>query len=392
MTERAPLGLTEEALAAAAAEGDPESLAASVRLRDRFGPELAAAAVTQVVLRRRAAAKFGAAAGDLFFTRDGLEQATRPDVAGHHARRFLASGATRVADLGCGIGADAMAMLRAGLEVIAIERDPETADVARANLSAVPGGRFEVRVGAAEEVWATLAASSTAAFCDPARRTARGRSWRLEDLSPAWPFVVALLSGDRPAGVKLGPGLARRLIPDHVEAEWLSSHGDTVELGLWAGAGAVPGRRSAVLVESGDRLVVDPDASTPPVSDPLGHLYEPLGAVTRSGALPTLATELDAALIHPEIGYLTSDEPRLSPWASRFAVEAQFAYREKDLRDWVRKERIGILEIKTRGLGVDPAVLRRRLRLHGPHSATVVLTRARTGPTAMVVRRTQDCC
>ena len=66
----------------------------------------------------------------------GLEQATRPEVADHHASRFLEAGVRRVIDLGCGIGSDSMAFARAGLEVVAVDVDPATAAVAQANLAA----------------------------------------------------------------------------------------------------------------------------------------------------------------------------------------------------------------------------------------------------------------
>src|SRR5215213_7902025 len=48
----------------------------------------AAAALTQVALRRKAAAKFGADADRMFFTRAGLEQATRRVVADLRAARL----------------------------------------------------------------------------------------------------------------------------------------------------------------------------------------------------------------------------------------------------------------------------------------------------------------
>ena len=73
-------------------------------------PELVAAVLTKSRLRAKAHAKFGDFARHLVFTRDGVEQATRWSVAALHAQRFRAAGATRVADLGCGIGGDALAM------------------------------------------------------------------------------------------------------------------------------------------------------------------------------------------------------------------------------------------------------------------------------------------
>src|SRR5690606_22081237 len=72
-------------------------------------PELVAAVLTQAKLRGRARAKFGAFAGRMLFTEAGLEQATRLSVAAQHAGRFARAGVARVADLGCGIGGDAMA-------------------------------------------------------------------------------------------------------------------------------------------------------------------------------------------------------------------------------------------------------------------------------------------
>lgn len=134
-----------EALAAAAAWPDPSSLAAAQALRRRWTPDQAAAATRQVALRRRAAAKFGERAGGIFFTSEGLEQATRATVARWRADRMVAAGARRVVDLGCGIGADALAFADAGLEVVAVELDPATAVLAQANLGSAAGCIPEMR-------------------------------------------------------------------------------------------------------------------------------------------------------------------------------------------------------------------------------------------------------
>ncbi len=66
-------------------------LATAERLRARWGAETAGALLETAQLRQRARAKFARAA-QMFFTRDGLEQATAEPVAEHRARRFAAAG------------------------------------------------------------------------------------------------------------------------------------------------------------------------------------------------------------------------------------------------------------------------------------------------------------
>ena len=372
-----------EALAAAAAQPDPDSLAAATALRSRFPPDVAAAALTQIGLRRSARTKLGARADSVLFTRTGLEQASRAAVAAHHADRFVAAGVRRVVDLGCGIGADALALLDAGLEVVAVDSDPETAAIAQANL----GDRAEVMVGDAVELAPTLLGGpGVAAFADPARRTGRGRSWRMEDLSPAWSFVESLLAGDRTAGVKLGPGLPHRAIPSGVEAEWVGERGDTVEVGLWSGPGSLSDARVALLLPD-DRLVVDPSAAPLSVGAVGTVLYEPAGAVTRAGGIAQLGDALDARLLHPDIAYLTADTVCPTPYATAFEVLEVHPYTEQTLRHWARDRGIGTLEIKKRGLDLDPAVLRKRLKLRGSGSATVILSRTVDATVMVVVQR-----
>lgn len=376
-----PFGLTAEALAAATSEENPESLAAATRMRARFGPELAATALTQAALRRKARAKFGEAAAEMFFTRAGLEQATRPEVADHHAGRFLEAGVRRVIDLGCGIGSDSMAFARAGLEVVAIDVDPGTAAVAQANLA----GRGEVICADATEVAAELMTAGAGVFCDPARRDDRGRVWRVEDFAPPWSTVMDLLDGRRIAGVKLGPSLPHSLIPEAVEAEWITHRGETVEVTLWAGAAANPGQRSALVMPSA-RLNATA-APRLPVRDLGRYLYEPTGAVIRAGAIADLGAQLRAGLLDPQVAYLTSDQLCSTPFAAAFEVQQRLPFHLKALRGWVREAQIGVLEIKKRGIDVDPAALRRRLRLAGPNSATMVISRTPNGAIAAIVER-----
>jgi SAM-dependent methyltransferase len=376
-----PFGLTDDALAAAMSEEDPESLAAASRMRAQFGPELAATALTQATLRRHAKAKFGEAAVQMFFTRAGLEQATRPEVADHHASRFLQAGVRKVIDLGCGIGSDSMAFARAGLEVLAVDVDPETAAVAQANLAGVA----DVICTDANEAAEQLITAQVGVFCDPARRNDHGRVWRVEDFEPRWPTVMQLFDGGRTAGVKLGPALPHSLIPEAVEAEWITHRGETVEVGLWSGPGATPGRRSALIMPNA-RLTA---TTAPPLSvrDLGSYLYEPAGAVIRAGAIAELGGQLGAGLLDPQVAYLTSDQLCSTPFAIAFKVHQRVPFHLKALRTWVREAQIGVLEIKKRGIDVDPADLRRRLRLAGPNSATLVISRTPSGAIAAKVER-----
>lgn len=375
-----PSGLTAEALADAAAESDPGSLAAAERLRRAHGPEVAAAAVNQVVLRRRAVTKFGAAAETMFFTRDGLEQATRPAVARLHARRLVAAGAERVVDLGCGIGSDALAFAEAGLQVVAVEIDPQTADVARANLA----DRAEVITGDAERLVRELIKDTDAVFLDPARRTSSGRLWRTEDFTPGWDFVTGLLDGSRVAGVKLGPALPHREIPAGVEAQWVTDHGETVEVCLWAGPGSRPDRRVALIMDDHELIA---DARRAPVRPPGRYLYEPDGAVIRAGAIGVLADQLSGWLLDEHNAYLSADTLIITPYATAFEITESLPWSEKLLRRWVRDRDIGALEIKKRGIDVDPALLRKRLKPRGSASATVIIARTPDGARALIANR-----
>ncbi|BDZ55554.1 hypothetical protein GCM10025870_26270 [Agromyces marinus] len=138
---------------------------------------LVAAVLSQSRLRAKARAKFGEFADRMLFTAPGLEQATRLRVAALHAGRFARAGIRHVADLGCGIGGDALAMAAVDLEVTAAEADEVTAAVAAFNLTPFP--RVRVVHSPAEEV---ALDGIDAAWLDPARRTtAGGTTTRIAD-------------------------------------------------------------------------------------------------------------------------------------------------------------------------------------------------------------------
>src|SRR5690625_7695165 len=92
--------------------------------------------MSEVALRSRARTKFGADADVMWFTSDGLEQATRPPVAQYRDRRLADAGVGSVTDLGCGIGGDVNAVARPGREGWGVEADALRTEMARSNLRA----------------------------------------------------------------------------------------------------------------------------------------------------------------------------------------------------------------------------------------------------------------
>ncbi len=66
---------------------------------------------------------------------------------------------------------------------------------------------------------------------------------------------------------------------------------------------------------------------------------------------------------------------------------AAFPFDEKLLKRELAARKIGSLEIKKRGLDVDPAQLRTRLSLRGTAAATLILTRVAGKRTAILAER-----
>ncbi len=371
-----PAGL--ELLDALPAVRSTADVAATVsRLRAAgHAPELVAAVVSQAALRARAAAKFGPFAARMLFTQSGLEQATRLAVAARHAARFRDAGITEVADLGCGIGGDALGFAGIGLRVLAVDADEVTAGVAAYNLAPF-GDAVQVRHGRAQD-----AALSTvqSVWLDPARRTAGHTETarvRASDYSPPLDWALAL-AARLPAGIKLGPGFDRTAVPADLEAQWISADGATVELVLWSGGLARDGVRRAALVLRGTHaheLTAAQDAADADVRPLGGYLHEPEGAVIRARLIGEVARDLDAGMLAPGIAYLTGDAPGPSPFATTFRVRDELPADERALARALRERGIGTLEIKKRGIDVDPASLRTRLKLRGDDAATLILTR-----------------
>lgn len=382
-----------------------DALALSQKLRKQgYAPDLIAAALTQVRLREKATAKFGEFAGRMFFTPNGVEQATRLTVAAHHAQRFLGVGATKIADLTSGIGADSMAFAAMGLDVIATDIDELTAAVAAENLRPFPNAQIRHADGLATDFEAE---GIQGIFADPARRDGTGRRiWTPESFLPPLDAVWNLRDRVPNVGIKVGPGIAHEDIPRGCEAQWISLDGDVVEAGLWfgpvakrEGLGALVltstpnGQQSTEFTEDGR----DGDAhSVSNAGELLDYLHEPDGAIIRSGLVAHLANEVEGSLVDPSIAYFTSNEAVATSSANpdhalstAYRISDAIPYNVKALRAYLKERKVGRVTIKKRGIAVTPEQLRPQLALKGDNEATVVLTRVNNKKTVIVVEPTK---
>ncbi|MCZ9881245.1 class I SAM-dependent methyltransferase [Arthrobacter sp. B2a2-09] len=397
----APLLTTEgwELLASLGPYRDDEAFALNARLRkDGHSPALVAAVLTQSRLRTRAEAKFGEFARQMLFTQAGLEQATRLNVAARHAERFAKAGTQHVADLGCGLGADSMAMASMDIKVTAVELDETTAACATINLmpfphaSVVHSDATLVPLDGVDGVW-----------LDPARRTTSSsgtkRIWDPEAFSPPLSFVESLAATGKAVGVKMGPGMPHESVPAGCEAQWVSVGGDVTEVTLWFNDVARPGIRRAALVlgpQGAAEITSGEDFDGGPVPDvgPVeGYLYEPDGAVIRAGLVADVALRLGGHLVDPHIAYICAPELVETPFARAYKVLEIMPLNVKALKAWVKANGVGVLDIKKRGTSVTPEELRKQLlpagkgsaKARGNKTATLVLTRIGEEKVAVVV-------
>jgi hypothetical protein len=381
------------------------SLHLQSRLREAgFAADLVAAAMTQSRLRSRAVEKFGDFAAGMLFTADGLEQATRLAVAARHAHRYAAAGVHEVHDLGCGLGADAMAFAGLDLRVHAVDADDATARVAAVNLRHWPSAR--VTHGLAEDVRLPgEGGRRLGLWLDPARRVrgvadAQGRTKRvfsLDAISPSWSQVRAFADAVPATGAKLSPAFPHGSVPRGAEAQWTSWHGEVLECAVWWGPlVATAGRTAAVCTETSTAVVTEHDAGDglhePAMSsldDMDEWLYEPDRAVIRAGLTGALVSAVDGAELAAGVGYVTSGVARELPWARRFRVVEAMPLSTKSLSRWLRDRGHDRVTIKKRGVTLDADLLRRQLKMtgrgKGGSEATLVLTRVGGSQVALVV-------
>ena len=326
-------------------------------------------------LRRRATQKFELGQ-DMFFTKEQLEQSSSEKVAAWRARRFADAGFQEVWDPCCGIGADSIALARAGLRVHASDKDESAVHFAQANAEVHGIDTIDFEVADAAE---TIPPEG-AVFLDPARRRGSRRIMSPDDWSPDPAAIARLLEGRPGAGLKLSPAVDLQVLlekfpaPDEIEV--ISLHGENKETVFWYGACASGAARRASSLPAGETLAGEEEREIE-ISEVQEYLFDPDPSLTHSGLLGRFAREHGLRALDPQIGYLTSREPLTSPFVDCFEVLAVEALDPRKMKAVLRRLQVGRLLIRKRGITERPRTLEQRFlpRNAGDQELTLLATR-----------------
>lgn len=389
MRESLPYLASEEgvALLALAATLPPDRLTRLQTLRKQTTPEIAVSVVSLLELRHRARAKFSDA-DSLFFTAEGLEQASSEAIANWRAAQFPTE--VSLLDACCGIGSDARAFAE-GRRVVAIDADPTTALCAALNLKGT-----QSRVACADVTCLDLPHLAfngiNAAFFDPSRRMTdaygkRVRAASAEDYSPPLSFFSLLVEHFSYTAAKVSPAIADETLRAlSVSVEFVSYRGECKEAILWSGAfGRVPRPlfvpepryTATVLQRDGEAHTLNAtEVALPSVSNPQQFLIEPDPAVIRAHLVAELAEQLESAPLESGIAYLTADTFHPSIFADTYKIEATCTLDKKTIQRELRILNGRLTAIKKRGVEAEPETWRKQIKDVGETPYVLVLTRS----------------
>lgn len=369
----------------------PASLAAlpvnqlASELRRQYPPGEAAALAEQLTLRVKAAGKVDNPSSWLL-SAEGLEMMTHHLVAARRANR-LASLESPLADLTCGLGGELRACSEAGIPWLGCDRDPVTARLAAAN---VQGGR----VALADAAQSPVEPAKCVVLLDPSRRGTTGRRFDPNAFSPSWTESLALLAAARAGVMKAPPGIDHRHLPPGAECEFIQVGRSMREATIWVGRGADAGVSRAVLLRPNGASTAEL-ASTAPAAPgeclPIGSfIFDPESCVTRAGLVRHLGHILGAAMLDPQVAYLTSESPASHPMCTTFEVLDVIPFSLTRVKERLRERAWRAEEVRRRAFPIEPDDFRRKLGKMDGTGVALLLTTIGTRRLVVVARAWKD--
>ena len=359
------------------------ALTINKRLRKSISPTRAAIVIEQVLLRQRAKVKFERA-GELFFTRKSLEQATSGRIARHKASRF--AHLPSVADICCGIGGDLIALAEREMsdsaisETVGIDMDELTALFASKNIDVLGLEHAAVKQATFEDV---SLERFDGIHIDPDRRV-KNRTVRGDFFQPSLSEIRQRVGLEQSLAIKVAPATPpHRSTPDDAETQWIGDNRECKEQVIWSGLVTEnPGCRTATYVNSQHEAfhftatAKELARSRPNPPEKLGAaVYEPHPTVLAAGLVSPLARRLGLRPVDAQVDYLTGEAAERCKLIRKFRIDVELKLNLKLLSKELRQRKIGQIVVKKRG--VDQAIFDniQALKIAGENKATIIATR-----------------
>ncbi len=299
----------------------------------------------------------------------GYEQSSSLAVSKYKAS-LIQSGS--VLDLCCGIGADSIS-LSDKVNVLGVDLSAERLKCFDYNHTQFrPNGQHEI---ALHDV-ISFNQSSDCFLIDPDRRPKnKQKSWGLDQLSPNLDELKRIVSRLHSGLIKLSPAsdVSRFSSLFDFSSCYIGDKGQSKELLLKTGKFQNNFKETVFLptneiLEHTINDEINARASLISQSSPKSYIHEPIKPSLSSGLYWVEAATLGLLQLNFEIPYFVSENPINSSFWSSFKVIDEVPFREKKIKSFLKCQDFDELEVKKRGLDIDPLELQRTWKRMMPNN------------------------
>jgi hypothetical protein len=136
------------------------------------------------------------------------------------------------------------------------------------------------------------------------------------------------------------------------------------------------------------RSIVGREDEYVPTAGAIGaYVFEPDAAVLAAHLHGALAAEHALQAVAAGVAYWTGDRPLHDPALAAFAMQEVLPFDARRVKALLRERKIGRLEVKQRGTGLEPATIQRQLRVEGNGTATLLLAKIQGHVVAILAQR-----
>jgi len=358
---------------------------------------------TLLKLRKKAVGKFSKAQ-DLYFTAEGLEQATEEELADYIAQEFIKKipPGSLIIDMGSGIGGNCLSLAKY-FKVIAIDNNPVHIHFALENAKIYNvQNNIKFICDDAEDYLKKISIKRKkvqAFFFDPQRiRPGKTKTRSVLNSSPPVDIILPLLLKITSSGcIKISPAFDFEevgKIPGKPAIEVVSKNNNN-KLGLlWFGELKLFCRKATCFLKKKKVLSFLSNRqlreNTSIAEKPGRYIYEPNKAIIKAHLINEAASQYGLKKINSMIAFLTSDNLISQKNRAAFRTFEVIMSAAKSLSRFkkeLKKRQINEAEITIRGFFLKPEELRKKLKIKEGKHNTIIVTRIKNDQVRYILAR-----